>query len=70
MVDRNAEKRDVDLLFRRDGRGESWWARVGGGGKRGWGGEVETGWDGLGVAQERWRWRRSVSRDDMSVSRM
>lgn len=54
-MDRNTEKRDVVLLFRRDERGELY-ARVGGGGKSGWQGEVETAWDeGLGVAQERWR---------------
>lgn len=28
------------------------------------------GGDGLGVAQERWRWRRSARRVDMRVSRM
>ena len=72
VVERKTEKRDVDLLFRREERGEVC-ARVGGGGKSGWWGEdeeEEAGWDGLGVAQERCRWRSSARRVDMRVSRM
>ena len=69
-MDRNTEKRDVDLFLWRDERGELY-ARIGGGGKSGWVGEVETTCDGgLGVAQERWRWRSSARRVDISVSRM
>lgn len=41
-MDLKTEKRDVDLLFRRDGRDELY-ARVGGGGKSGVSGDVEVG---------------------------
>ena len=68
LVDRKAERREFDRLRRREER-ESMCASVGGGGNMGVTG-AETTWETDGMAQERWRWRSSVSRVVINVSIM